>query len=85
MQQNKIFIMIIIMIQYVCISSFMLCSFGTSTEASAPAVLSYSLVLSSNFIVVVFNVGEYRRGAVGANKTHDFFHPENKEAQKQRK
>ncbi len=39
----KMFIMIIIInvcIKAIAISSFMLCSFGTSTEASAPAVLS---------------------------------------------
>ena len=33
----------------------------------------------------MINVGEYRREAVGANKSHDFFHPLNEEAQKRRK
>ncbi|KAL5516014.1 hypothetical protein EMCRGX_G001270 [Ephydatia muelleri] len=33
----------------------------------------------------VFNVGEYRRHQVGAEKSHDFFHPDNQEGQKQRK
>lgn len=38
-----------------------------------------------DYVAVVFNVGEYRRGAFGANKSHDFFHPENDDAQKKRK
>ena len=33
----------------------------------------------------VFNVGEYRRNQVGAEMMHDFFHPDNQDAQKQRK
>lgn len=33
----------------------------------------------------VFNVGEYRRHQVGAEKSHEFFHPDNQEGQKQRK
>lgn len=32
-----------------------------------------------------FNVGQYRRTAVGCKKSHDFFHPHNQEALKQRK
>jgi broad specificity phosphatase PhoE/predicted kinase len=32
----------------------------------------------------VFNVGEYRRQNCGASKTHDFYHPHNDEAKKQR-
>ena len=32
----------------------------------------------------VFNVGEYRRKNVGASKSHDFYHPHNEEAKKQR-
>ena len=33
----------------------------------------------------VFNVGEYRRNQVGADKPHDFFHPDNQEGLLQRK
>ena len=35
--------------------------------------------------LTVFNVGEYRRKVVGANKSHDFFRPDNAEAQKLRR
>ena len=33
------------------------------------------------FYIVVFNVGEYRRRAVGSDKLHDFFRVDNTEAQ----
>ena len=36
-------------------SSFMLCSFGISTEASAPAVLSFSIALYVLCITVLSN------------------------------
>lgn len=37
------------------------------------------------FISLVFNVGEYRRRAVGSDKLHDFFRVDNAEAQKIRR
>lgn len=32
------------------------------------------------FVVLVFNLGEYRRHATTAYKSHEFFRPDNKEA-----
>ena len=36
------------------------------------------------FMFVAFNVGEYRRAATEAYRTHDFFRADNKEAQEVR-
>lgn len=37
------------------------------------------------FISAVFNVGEYRRKAVGLDRLHEFFKHDNREAQEIRK
>lgn len=43
-----------------------------------------AIILFTHMLYIVFNVGEYRRKAAGANKSHDFFRPDNMEAQKLR-
>ena len=43
------------------------------------------LILFVNFSFSAFNVGEYRRRAVGSDKLHDFFRVDNADAQKIRK
>ena len=43
------------------------------------------LPLPHSHTCTVFNVGEYRRKAVGASKSYDFFHPNNQEGQRQRR
>ena len=55
-----------------------------SSYGSVFPIIPYVTVLTLCCSVVI-NVGEYRREAVGANKSHDFFHPNNEEAQKQRR
>lgn len=39
----------------------------------------------SSVLLTVFNVGNYRREAVGAKQTSDFFNPLNKDAMQLRK
>ncbi len=41
--------MLIIAKMFISISSFMLCSFGISTEASAPAVLSFFISFQTQY------------------------------------
>lgn len=40
--------------------------------------------LHTHHSFAVFNVGEYRRQNCGASKSHDFYHPNNEEAKRQR-
>ena len=42
-------------------------------------------VLLPSVLLTVFNVGNYRREAVGAKQTSDFFNPQNKDAMLMRK
>ena len=43
------------------------------------------VLLSYTYINTVFNVGEYRRLNCGASKSHEFYHPQNEEANRQRR
>ncbi len=39
------------------------------------------IIVNINDTVLVFNVGQYRREAVGTKKSYEFFDPNNKDAQ----
>ena len=57
----------------------------SSTVQCVSFVIRQDLFVTSHVVslpaaTAEFNVGEYRRDAVGAKKSSEFFHPENKEA-----
>lgn len=54
-------------------------------ESPVPELHWLWAVMQYVVVIIVFNVGEYRRNALGASKTYDFFHPENKDAVEARK
>lgn len=47
--------------------------------------MMWLIVIKYGINLIVFNVGEYRRKAVGANKSHEFFRLDNAEALKLRR
>ena len=48
-------------------------------------VLSPKLEITVKVFLLVYNVGQYRRKAVGTDRMHDFFRADNEEAQEIRK
>lgn len=47
--------------------------------------LNVLVTVLPSVLLTVFNVGNYRREAVGAKQTSDFFNPQNKDAMLMRK
>ncbi|XP_003382978.1 PREDICTED: 6-phosphofructo-2-kinase/fructose-2,6-bisphosphatase 1-like [Amphimedon queenslandica] len=70
------------------VSNAKICIALVGLPARGKTYIARKLARYLNWIGVntkVFNVGEYRRNAVGAEKTFEFFHPDNKEATEARR